>query len=146
MLRLLRHLAFLVSLAFIAGIARDAHAGDAAAAQALFEQGKKLMAEKKYAEACPKFEESQKLRPGIGTLFNLADCHEKVGKLTAAYQEFKEVVERTKVALQPERQKIAEERVAEQPTPERDGHDRAARVDRQPAGLVLDGLCGEASA
>lgn len=85
---------------------------DAARADALFNEGRDLMANNQFAAACPKFEQSQKLRPGIGTLFNLADCHEKVGKLTLAYQEFKEVVDRTKVALQPERQKIAEERVA----------------------------------
>lgn len=85
---------------------------NAAQADALFNEGRDLMANGQYASACPKFEQSQKLRPGIGTLFNLADCHEKIGKLTLAYQEFKEVVDRTKVALQPERQKIAEERVA----------------------------------
>ncbi|MFO0616490.1 MAG: serine/threonine-protein kinase [Polyangiaceae bacterium] len=83
-----------------------------ARADALFEEGRNMMSAGQYASACPKFEESQKLRPGIGTLFNLADCHEKVGKTILAYQEFKEVVDRTKVALQPERQKIAEERVA----------------------------------
>lgn len=95
-------------------LAQDEDPADpnAARADALFNEGRDMVANGQYASACPKFEESQKLRPGIGTLFNLADCHEKVGKLTLAYQEFKEVVDRTKVALQPERQKIAEERVA----------------------------------
>jgi hypothetical protein len=85
---------------------------DGARADKLFEEGRKLMSDGRYAEACPKFEESQKLRPGIGTLFNMADCHEKAGKLELAYDEFKEVVERTKAALQPDRQKVAEERLA----------------------------------
>lgn len=85
---------------------------DAQRADALFQEGKKLADEGNYAAACPKFEESQKLRPGIGTLFNEADCHEKSGKLQRAYDEFKEVIERTKAALQPDRQKVAEQRLA----------------------------------
>ncbi len=85
---------------------------DSVRADQLFEEGRKLMGESKFAEACPKFEASQKLRPGIGTLFNMADCHEKAGKLELAYDEFKEVVERTKAALQPDREKIANERIA----------------------------------
>jgi len=85
---------------------------NAAQSDQLFNEGRDLMAKGQYAQACPKFEESHKLRPGIGTLFNLADCHEKLGKLVDAYTEFQEVVERTKAALQPDREKIAEDRVA----------------------------------
>jgi hypothetical protein len=107
MLRLLRHLAFLVSLAFIAGIARDAHAGDAAAAQALFEQGKKLMAEKKYAEACPKFEESQKQDPGLGTQTNLAICYESMGRTATAWSLYLDVASQAKATNQPDREKKA---------------------------------------
>lgn len=99
-------------LAALAGEGDADTSPDGARADALFEEGRKLMADGRYAEACPKFEESQKVRPGIGTLFNMADCHEKAGKLELAYEEFKEVVERTKAALQPERQKVAEQRIA----------------------------------
>lgn len=89
-------------------------AGDAdtTRADALFEEARALMASGDHAAACPKLEESQRLRPGIGTLFNLADCHEKTGKLVLAYKEFTEVAERTKVALQADREKIARERLA----------------------------------
>ena len=52
-------------------------AQDAAAARALFEQARKLLADGKPEQACPKLEESQRLDPGIGTLFNMADCHER---------------------------------------------------------------------
>lgn len=86
--------------------------GDAARADALFEEGRALMASGDHAAACPKLEESQRIRPGIGTLFNLADCHEKTGQLVLAYREFTEVAERTKVALQADREKIARERLA----------------------------------
>src|SRR5690606_19561361 len=87
-------------------------ADDAARADALFEEGRALMASGDHAAACAKLEESQRIRPGIGTLFNLADCHEKTGQLVLAYREFTEVAERTRVALQADREKIARERLA----------------------------------
>lgn len=83
----------------------------AARADALFEEGRTLMASGDNEAACTKFEESQAIRPGIGTLFNLAECHEKIGKLVFAYREYSEVAERTKVALQADREKIARERL-----------------------------------
>jgi hypothetical protein len=58
---------------------------DKAAADALFEQGRALIAEGKYAEACPKFEESRRLDPGLGTSLNLADCYEHTGRLASAW-------------------------------------------------------------
>ncbi|HEY5372894.1 MAG TPA: hypothetical protein VIK01_04375 [Polyangiaceae bacterium] len=63
---------------------------DAAAAQALFEQGKKLMAAGKQADACPKFAESQRLDPGVGTLLNLAACYEASGRYASAWSTFLE--------------------------------------------------------
>ena len=62
--------------------------GDAnpALAQSLFEEGRQLMSNGKFAEACPKFESSYKLDPAAGTLLNLAVCHEKVGRTAAAPQ------------------------------------------------------------
>ena len=51
---------------------------DEAAARVLFGEGRKLAAAGDYAAACPKFEESFRLDPGIGTGFNLADCWEHI--------------------------------------------------------------------
>jgi hypothetical protein len=61
---------------------------DAATAQALFDEGKRLMTEGKHAEACPKLVESQRIDPGGGTLFAIALCHEAEGKTATAWAEF----------------------------------------------------------
>ena len=61
-------------------------------AQTLFEEGRRLMEAKQYAEACPKFEESLRLRPGTGTRMNLALCNEALGKTATAWAQFKEVL------------------------------------------------------
>jgi hypothetical protein len=53
--------------------ARAQGASKQAAAQALFDEAKKLMGKSDFAAACKKFEGSQELDPAPGTLFNLAN-------------------------------------------------------------------------
>lgn len=92
--------------------ASSAHAGDPAAAQGLFNDAKNLMADGHWKEACPKLEESQRLDPGIGTLFNLANCHEHIGRTATAWAEFLEVASTAKARAQTAREKAARDRAS----------------------------------
>ncbi len=74
----------------------------------LFKSAKKLMAEKKYAEACPKFEESYKLDPGIGVELNLGKCYEDWGKLGKAYHAYADAEKKAKDASDDRAGKIHE--------------------------------------
>lgn len=60
-------------------------------AERLFNQGRDLLAQKKYAEACAAFEQSQRLDPEFGTEFNLAACDVEIGKLAAAWNLYHEL-------------------------------------------------------
>src|SRR5215831_7829437 len=63
---------------------------DRALATVLFREGRALVASGKIAEACDKFEESQRLDPSGGTILNLALCHEMLGQLARSWSEFNE--------------------------------------------------------
>jgi len=84
---------------------------DAALAESLFREGKRLSGEHKFAEACPKFAESYKLDPGLGTLLNLAACHESEGKPASAWAEFSDASARAKREGDNDRAQLADEHV-----------------------------------
>jgi hypothetical protein len=90
----------------------DVSPTDRATAQALFDQAKQLAASAKYAEACPKFEESERLDPGIGTQFQLANCYEHAGRIASAWTLFLDVASAARGMKQPEREKVARDRAA----------------------------------
>jgi hypothetical protein len=102
-----------LALALALAAARPCRAdsrADGLAAQALFEQAKKLMAEGQASEACPKFEESQRLDPGSGTLLNLARCYEQVGRLASAWNGYLEAASAAKASGNGQREKEARKR------------------------------------
>lgn len=80
------------------------------AARSLFRDARKLASDGQFAEACPKFEESLKLDPGIGTRFNLADCWEHTGRLKGAQDAFLEVARAAHDKGQTDREEVARAR------------------------------------
>jgi hypothetical protein len=66
---------------------------DPRAAEALFQTAKALADQGQWAEACPKFDASFKLDEQLGTLLNLANCWEQVGKVASAWVRWNEAVE-----------------------------------------------------
>ncbi|HEX3345801.1 MAG TPA: hypothetical protein VHS09_14555 [Polyangiaceae bacterium] len=105
----------LLVAAFVAAgavIPRPARASgdDVAAAQLLFDEGRRRMAQEDYAGACPKLAESQRLAPAVGTEFNLADCWEHVGKLASSWAAFLEVADLTHKRGESEREQAARRR------------------------------------
>tara|TARA_R110002096_G_scaffold44526_13_gene120498 strand:- start:78574 stop:79590 length:1017 start_codon:yes stop_codon:yes gene_type:complete len=97
-MKLLAVITLLASL----GLSLDSEAvaqnsGDRAAAQALFDEGQRLMKAEKFAEACAKFEASVGLAPGLGSRGRLAQCYEKIGKTASAWAAFRQVADLAKM-------------------------------------------------
>ena len=86
---------------------------DAATAQALFEDGKRLMGARQYAEACPKLVESQRLDPGGGTLFAIALCHEGEGRTATAWADFNVAMTEARKDKRTDREAAAVEHIRE---------------------------------
>ena len=91
-------------------VGRPAHAqgADSPAALALFEDGKRLASEGDYEHGCPKLLASYNLVPKLGTLINLADCHERAGHTASAWARFTEAATMAERAGQQERADFAQ--------------------------------------
>lgn len=101
------------SIVALSGLLVTAHvsAQDARAAAVLsYDQGEALMAAGKVAEACPRYAESQKLDPQLGTLLHLGDCFEKNGQTASAWATFRDAAEVAEQRGDP-RKKFADKRI-----------------------------------
>jgi len=97
----------------LATVSSPAYAGpNEAAAEALFDEAKKLVAQKKYAEACPKFAESNKLDRGAGTLIHLGDCYEKTKQTASAWATYKEAASAAQALGRRDWEKLANQRAS----------------------------------
>jgi hypothetical protein len=104
---------FLLAAGVLIASSASAQGGDQSAiAEDLFRQAKALMDQQKYKEACEKFESSNRLDPSTGTLLNLADCNQKLGKIASAWAQFGEAAVLAKRAGTPDRAQVAQDRAA----------------------------------
>jgi hypothetical protein len=85
---------------------------DQAQADTLFTEGRRLLGAGRFAEACPKFAESQRLDPALGTLLNLGDCYEKTGRTASAWAVFQSAVAEAQRTHDARRGAVAAERAA----------------------------------
>lgn len=79
-------------------------------ADALFREGRRLLEAGAVGAACPKFEESQRLDPGLGTLLNLANCYERTERLASALTAFRSAEEGARAAGDRTREREAADR------------------------------------
>ena len=102
--------AFAAVSSFGSGALAQPTADQKAAAQALFEEARTLMDQGKFADACPRLAESNRLDHGMATQFRLAECHEKEGKLASAWTHFVEVADEARAQGMSDREKVARDR------------------------------------
>ncbi|WP_437509811.1 hypothetical protein [Sorangium sp. So ce1099] len=81
------------------------------AAERLFREGRALLVEQRFAEACPKLEESQRLEPSLGTKLNVAFCHERLGDVATAWVGFQEALITARTAGDAAREAFARARL-----------------------------------
>lgn len=126
-------IAFGALLLFVVLLAGPAMAGDKALAEALFMDGKRLLDEKKYAEACVKFEASQRQDPSPGTLLNLGRCNEAQGKTASAWASYTEAATLARNMSRPEQEVAAKEKVAAL-------EPKLSKLSIDPPAVAVDGL------
>jgi hypothetical protein len=93
--------------------ARADEAQEAAAAEALFREGRALLAEGKLHDACEKFGQSKRLDPAPGTMLNLGRCYEDLGRTASAWATYRELTQRATKLGQTARADFASQKAAE---------------------------------
>jgi hypothetical protein len=82
------------------------------AAEAAFQEGRRLMATGNTAEACARFSESYAMEASSGTLLNLAHCHETQGRTATAWAEYRAAARLARTQAREDRAAAADERAA----------------------------------
>jgi hypothetical protein len=103
--------AVIVVTARVASAQTSGHA-DLAAAELLFQEGKRLLRQGDFGQACPKLVESFRLDSTTGTLLALARCHEEQGKWASAWAEYTKVVSRSTREGRSDRAREAQKRAS----------------------------------
>jgi len=113
---------------------------DKAAAEALFDQGVRLMKQNSFSDACPKLEESERMDPAVGTLLYLGECYERIGRTASAWATFREAASLATNSNQADRARVASNRAQEiEPKLSRLSVELAPDVARIPGVLVKRG-------
>jgi hypothetical protein len=102
-----------VAIVCMASSANAQQQRDPVKADALFREGQKLLAAGDLAAACPMLADSYALDPALGTLLNLAFCHEKQGRTFTAWTEFRRAAAEATRTEQRERATFAKTRMHE---------------------------------
>lgn len=82
-------------------------------AERLFREGQKLLEQRRFGEACPKFEQAYTKDRQLGTLINLAFCHQEQGAIWYAWLEFREAEVKATELQRPDRRDFAKQRLVE---------------------------------
>jgi hypothetical protein len=125
----------LFSCAIFAFAAPAAAQTDAARAESLFRQGKQLLEDKKYDQACPMFAESARLDPSSGVELALGICYEGQGRTASAWGAFSVAEALARRDGRPDRAAAAAERVKAL-----EGQLSRVTFDVSPDATVLPGL------
>jgi hypothetical protein len=107
-MRRLACFALAVTLGANTAVAQDARTQ----AQALFFEGRDLIARGALREGCARLEASHDLEPSLGTLLNLADCHERLGLVARPWAELRSAAAQARARRDDERERWATERAA----------------------------------
>jgi serine/threonine-protein kinase len=95
-----------------APLAAQTSAENKAAAEALFDEGRRLLDAGQIAEACEKLEQSDRLDPAVGTQLNLAVCYERAGRTASAWATYRRAAALAKSRGQAEREQLARDGAA----------------------------------
>jgi len=71
----------------------EGSAQEKAMASQLFDDAERLFAAQNFAQACPKYAESHRLDPQLGSLLHLGECYTRLGRTASAWASFKDALE-----------------------------------------------------